>query len=64
MIDCLKSCATALIHLWLSVSVHGEVEKKFAQCVAWLCGGELTLILQRKNCRKMNLSSEQHTLSL
>ena len=38
MIDCLKSCATALRHLRLSVSVHGdgEEEKKFAQCVSWL----------------------------
>ena len=41
MIDCLKSCATALRHLRLSVSVHtvhGGVEKKFAQCVSWLWG--------------------------
>ena len=34
MIDCLKSCATALTYLRLSV--HGEEEKKFAQCVLWL----------------------------
>ena len=38
MIDCLKSCATALRHLRLSVSVHGEKGKKFAQCVLWLWG--------------------------
>ena len=40
MIDCLKSCATALRHLRLSVSVHGdgEEEKKFVQCVLRLWG--------------------------